>query len=54
MELITMKEQAMTWLMSNKKKEERLEAMKAIAIKNMKSAPVSKQIMSRHNKHDCF
>ncbi|HCJ47576.1 MAG TPA: hypothetical protein DHV83_08495 [Prevotella sp.] len=34
MEHITTKEQAMTWLMRNKKKkEERLEAMKAIAIK---------------------
>lgn len=34
MEHITTKEQAMTWLMRNKKKKkERLEAMKAIAIK---------------------
>jgi len=34
MEHITTKEQAMTWLMRNKKKkEERLETMKAIAIK---------------------
>lgn len=55
MEHITTKEQAMTWLMRNKKKkEERLEAMKAIAIKNMKSAPGSKLIMSRHYEHRCL